>query len=112
VLVWKDNSLQTAAVLKTTKEEREQPMYNLSVGWPNTFLAAGFLTHNKGGGSFGGSHSSSRGGGSSGGLTFLQFLLIFFFVIVSFIVLVAALGSITSKSKKKQVRKSGLCLSP
>ena len=50
VLVWKDSSLQPATVLKTTLEEREQPVYNLSVDWPNTFLAAGFLTHNKGGG--------------------------------------------------------------
>jgi predicted lipid-binding transport protein (Tim44 family) len=100
VLVWKAGVLQPATVLKITREERPQSVYNLSVDWPNTFLAAGFLTHNKGGGSSSGSRSSSssRGGGSGGS----QSLIAFFFFIAFFIFVVAVLASIASKSKKSK----------
>jgi len=98
VLVWKAGILQSATVLRTSWEEREQPVYNLSVEWPNTFLAAGFLTHNKGGGSFGGSHSSSSGSG--GDLSLVQFLFILFFVIIFIVVIINALSSVGSRTKK------------
>lgn len=49
VLVWKDGGRHSATVLRTALEEKEQEVYNLSVGWPNTFLAGDFVTHNKGG---------------------------------------------------------------
>ncbi len=68
VLFWKDGVLRTTRVKRIVWEEHPQPVYNLSVGWPNTFLASGFLAHNKGGG---GSRSSSSGSshGRSGGST-------------------------------------------
>ncbi|MBZ5529682.1 MAG: TIM44-like domain-containing protein [Acidobacteriia bacterium] len=64
VLVWKDGGRHSATVLRTALEEKEQEVYNLSVGWPNTFLAGDFVTHNKGGSSGRSSSSSSRGSSS------------------------------------------------
>ena len=102
VLVWKEGVLKPATVLRIHWKERELPLYNLSVEWPNTFLAAGFLTHNKGGGSFGGSRSSSSTGGGGGELSFFQFIIIFFFFIVFFIVLISLLSSLASKLSKSK----------
>ncbi len=62
VLNWNDGEVRSATVLRTQLGEKEEPVYNLSVGSPNTFLAANFVTHNKGG-----SSSSSRSSSSSGG---------------------------------------------
>ncbi|MGA2465903.1 MAG: polymorphic toxin-type HINT domain-containing protein [Thermodesulfobacteriota bacterium] len=73
ILVWKDSSIQSATVLGTSLEEKEEQVYNLSVGWPNTFLAADFVTHNKGGSS----SSRSSSGGSGGELSWTAFLIIF-----------------------------------
>jgi predicted lipid-binding transport protein (Tim44 family) len=67
LLVWKDGGVHSATVLQMTLEGHEQEVYNLSVEWPNTFLAADFLTHNKGGSSGRSSSSSSRGSSSSSG---------------------------------------------
>jgi predicted lipid-binding transport protein (Tim44 family)/3-dehydroquinate synthase class II len=67
VLMWEDGGVRSATVLRTTLEGQEREVYNLSVGWPNTFLAAGFVTHNKGGSSSHSSSSSSRGSSSSSG---------------------------------------------
>ena len=61
VLMWEDGGVRSATVLRTTLEGQEREVYNLSVGWPNTFLAADFVTHNKGGSSSHSSSSSSRG---------------------------------------------------
>ena len=111
VLVWKDSRLQTAAVLKTTLEEREQPMYNLSVGWPNTFLASGFLAHNKGGSSFGGSHSPffqwQRRRPHLCSISFYFFLCPYLYLCLNQRPEIRRL-----KNKEKQDGKSGLCLSP
>ena len=85
VLVWKDGALQTARVSRIVWEERPQPVYNLSVGRPNTFLASGFLTHNKGGGRSSSSSSRSSSGGSGDGSTWGVFgILIFFHLIFWF----------------------------
>jgi predicted lipid-binding transport protein (Tim44 family)/3-dehydroquinate synthase class II len=65
LLVWKDGGVCSTTVLRTTLEGREREVYNLSAGWPNTFLAADFLTHNKGGSSSRSSSSSSRSGSGS-----------------------------------------------
>jgi len=75
VLVWKDDTTQNATVLRASMEEQEQQVYNLSVGWPNTFMAANFVTHNKGGSSS--SRSSSGGGGGGGEISMTAFLIIF-----------------------------------
>jgi preprotein translocase subunit SecG len=105
VILWKDGTLQTARVIRTVWEERPQPVYNLSVGQPNTFLASEFLTHNKGGGSSSSSSSRSSSGGSGGGSTgeFLLFLFFFilFFGFIVFILIVAA--SKTSKKKSENL---------
>jgi predicted lipid-binding transport protein (Tim44 family) len=65
--VWKDGEVEPATILRTTLEGHEQEVYNLSVEWPNTFLAADFVTHNKGGSSSRSSSSSSRGSSPSSG---------------------------------------------
>jgi predicted lipid-binding transport protein (Tim44 family)/intein/homing endonuclease len=85
VLVWKDGGIQTTTVVGAKQEEREQRVYNLSVGWPNTFLAAGFVTHNKGGSSSSSHSSSSSGGSSDGWFAFVIFGLFFAVFIVIFI---------------------------
>lgn len=68
VLFREGDVLVTAAVLSTRLNGEKEPVYNLSVNMPHTFLADDFVVHNKGGG---GGHSRSRssgsGGGSSGG---------------------------------------------
>ena len=67
VLFWNDGDVRSATVLRTQLGEKEEPVYNLSVGWPNTFVAASFVTHNKGGSSSHSSSSRSSSGSSSGG---------------------------------------------
>ena len=103
VLVWKKDALQPATVLRINWKERELPLYNLSVEWPNTFLAAGFLTHNKGGGGFSHSSSSSHGGGGGGeDLRFADFLkVIFFFGFIIFIFVYV--GSKAKNSKEENL---------
>jgi predicted lipid-binding transport protein (Tim44 family) len=94
VLLWEGGGVRSATILRTTLEGQEQEVYNLSVGWPNTFLAANFVTHNKGGSSSRSSSSSSRGSSSgSGGSSaedaifgFIAFLgAISIFVVIIFI---------------------------
>ncbi len=64
VLIWSGNAVRPAAVLETSTGAGKEPVYNISVGRPHTFLAADFLVHNKGGSS---SRSSSGGSRSSSG---------------------------------------------
>ena len=66
VLAWNDGNVRSAKVLRTWMEEKEERVYNLSVGSPNTFLAGNFVTHNKGGSSSSSRSSSSSSGGGSG----------------------------------------------
>lgn len=105
VLVWKEGVLQPASVLRTVWEERPQPVYNLSVGWPNTFLAAGFLTHNKGGGgSFRSSRSSSSSSsrGSSGESSWVEMILALVFIFLFFVFFMIVVVMIVSKFSKKK----------
>ena len=44
----------------------EQTVYNLTVGTPHTFIADGFVVHNKGGGFHGSGYHGGHGGGSGG----------------------------------------------
>jgi predicted lipid-binding transport protein (Tim44 family) len=100
VLILNDGILNPAGVIGTSTQEREEVVYNLSVGRPHTFLAGNFLVHNKGGGGF--SHSSSSRSGSSGsgsgssGVAFVAFLV---FVVVPIILVVVAVRRKTSKSE-------------
>ena len=100
VLVWREGTTHTATVLRISMEEQEQQVYNLTVGRPNTFVAAGFVTHNKGGSSSS-SSSSSSGGGSGGDLGLIPGLIIFalFFSIPLLIFIAAIRGRKKSKSE-------------
>jgi len=78
VLTWNDGDVRFATVLRTQLGEKEEPVYNLSVGSPNTFLAATFVTHNKGGSSSSSrSSSSSSGGGGGGEIAWIVIVIIF-----------------------------------
>jgi len=103
VLVWKNDTLQPATVLRIQWNEREMPLYNLSVEWPNTFVAAGFLTHNKGGGGFSSRSSSSYrsgSGGSGGDFSFSSFLMVVGFI--GFIIFIFAFLGSKSKTSKEE----------
>ena len=76
VLTWNDGDVRFATVLRTQLGEKEEPVYNLSVGSPNTFLAATFVTHNKGGSSSS-SRSSSSSGGGGGEIAWIVIVIIF-----------------------------------
>ncbi|MBI4765227.1 MAG: TIM44-like domain-containing protein [Deltaproteobacteria bacterium] len=102
---WEQGRLIQDKILRMDSAAGQGLVFNLEVDNPHTFIAEGFVVHNKGGGgSFGGSRSSSgsRGGGSGGSLSFFQFLFIFFFFILFFVVIIAVLGSIASKSIKNK----------
>ncbi len=98
VLMWKDRGIQSATVIRVAHEEKEQQVYNLSVEWPNTFLASDFATHNKGGGS---SHSSSssHSGGTGGQISWGTFLAIMAIVFI-FPILMIRLIARAKKSGK------------
>ncbi|MEW6305278.1 MAG: polymorphic toxin-type HINT domain-containing protein [Verrucomicrobiota bacterium] len=61
VCIYRQTTLETALVITVVQEEAEQTVFNLKVDGPHTFVADGFVVHNKGGGGFGSrSRSSSR----------------------------------------------------
>ena len=60
--------------------QKTVPVYNLSVGGPNTFIADGFMVHNKGGGFGGGYHS---GGASGGGDNAVWLIMAVIFILIS-----------------------------
>ena len=66
-------------------------VYNLTVDGSHTYIAGGFVVHNKGGGGGGfrssGGRSSSGGSGSSDGGQFVAFMMIGMFVIIMIIVI-------------------------
>lgn len=64
LVVWNKGQCQTATILHIAATTEEEVVYNLQVGEPHTFIADGFVVHNKGGGGF---HGGFHGGGSSGG---------------------------------------------
>lgn len=101
VLMWEDGGVRSATVLRTTMEGQEREVYNLSVGWPNTFLAADFVTHNKGGSSSHSSSSSSRGG-SSGDDAIFGFIAIFGAISV-FAVVIFIMARAKSQEKKENL---------
>jgi predicted lipid-binding transport protein (Tim44 family) len=104
VLTWNDGDVRFATVLRTQLGEKEEPVYNLSVGSPNTFLAGTFVTHNKGGSS---SHSSSSrsssssSGGSAGEIAWIVIVIIFC-TMFSLPFLFAFLSWINKRKKKSE----------
>lgn len=92
ILAWRDGTIITAIVTGKLRGEEDEPVFNLTVDGPHTYIACGFVVHNKGGGggyrSSGRSSSSgSRGGGSSGADGFIAFMMISTIVIVVIIVI-------------------------
>lgn len=71
----------------------DELVYNLRVGAPHTFVASGFVVHNKGGGGGGGFHGG-HGSGGSGDPTV-------FFIIVGVVVLVIFVSNV-AKSKQDE----------
>jgi len=101
VLVWKDGGTHSATVLRTALEGKEQEVYNLSVGRPNTFLAGDFVTHNKGGSSSRSSSSSSRGS-SSGDDSIFGFIAAVGAISV-FAVIILIMARASSREKKENL---------
>lgn len=87
-ITFSDNGmLIPATVLKTTKGNEKELVYNLSVNQPHTFLADDFVVHNKGGGGFRSSSGSRRSGSGSSSSSddifgWIIFLVIFVTIIV------------------------------
>jgi predicted lipid-binding transport protein (Tim44 family) len=79
-----------AEVLAIARGTEPVPVYTLAVSGPHTFLADGFVVHNKGGGGFHGGHSSSsyRSGGGSGGGDGAPPVAVFLIMGVAFVVFV------------------------
>ena len=63
--VWRKGMLKRTTVVDAHPLPKETAVYNLTVEQPNTFVADGFVVHNKGGG--GGGFRSSGGSRSGGG---------------------------------------------
>jgi predicted lipid-binding transport protein (Tim44 family) len=66
ILRWLDGRLARDSVRTVSQVAAETLVFNLQVDEPHTFVASGFVVHNKGG-SFGGSRSSSSSSRSGGG---------------------------------------------
>jgi predicted lipid-binding transport protein (Tim44 family) len=64
ILVWRNGHSHVAIVQRTDTTLVQTEVFNLEVSAPHTFIADGFVVHNKGGGFGGGGY---HGGGSSGG---------------------------------------------
>ncbi|MFB3893466.1 MAG: Hint domain-containing protein [Phycisphaerae bacterium] len=78
VMLWRDGRAQSATVSEARPTGQMATVYNLTVGSPHTFIADGFIVHNKGGGGFhGGSHGGSGGSGGSvlGGLMVIAVII-------------------------------------
>lgn len=64
---WTGSQVQPAVLHKIIVFDDDEPVFNLRVAGPHTFIADGFVVHNKGGGGGGGFHSSGGGGFHSSG---------------------------------------------
>jgi len=85
VVMWSEAGTWVVTVTAVEFTGVSAHVYNLTVGSPHTFIADGFVVHNKGGGF----HSSSRGGsGGGGGGSPIPLL-----IIVGVIVLIAIIGN-------------------
>ncbi len=82
---WDGRALVPASLRSREWSAATEPVYTLSVGAPHTFVADGFVAHNKGGG--GGFHGGGHGGGSGGnadpGMVLIVFGIIVAVAIVS-----------------------------
>ena len=67
ILTWKDNQTKIDTVIDKSCLDTPETVYNLTVDWPHTFIADGFIVHNKGGGGFHGGGGYHGSGSSSSG---------------------------------------------
>ena len=87
VLAWKDGYTK-AQVTGVEPLDADALVYNLTVDGPHTFIAGGFVVHNKGGGgggfrsSGGRSSSGSSGSGTEGEGPFIALIVLFAVIIV------------------------------
>ena len=99
ITVWNHGQMESAVIRRITALETEQPVYNLRVGSPHTFVADGFIVHNKGGGfgggGFGGGfHGGGYGGGGNGDPTA-------FFIIIGIIVFIVVVKKLAEMKEEK-----------
>ena len=84
LMVFESGQFLSAFVRSKESAPVDSAVFNLEVGSPHTFIADGFVVHNKGGGGgHGGSFHSGSGGGSDGPIipfVFFSGLLVFFVV--------------------------------
>ncbi|MBN2018893.1 MAG: TIM44-like domain-containing protein [Sedimentisphaerales bacterium] len=88
ILLYSDNKVIPAKIDNRVSavSTQQEEVYNLTVGWPHTFIADGVVVHNKGGG-FGGGHSH-RGGrsGKADPLSVVLFILVWFVFILIWLI--------------------------
>ena len=60
ICVFRGGRVESAPVIECRPTGEARPMFNLRVGDPHTFIADGFVVHNKGGGGFGGGGAVPR----------------------------------------------------
>ena len=66
ILTWRDDTPTPAPIASRTEKEEAEDVFNLTVEAPHTFIADGFVVHNKGGGGHSSGHFGGHGTGSSG----------------------------------------------
>jgi hypothetical protein len=79
VLIFRDGKTTSATIREIDRGSAEAPVFHLAVGEPHTFVADGFVAHNKGGG--GGGSRSSGSSRSSGGTPIGKEGTIVFFIV-------------------------------
>lgn len=93
VMIWRDGESRSVTVTSKQIGESAEPVYNLTVAWPHTFVADNFIVHNKGGGgghsSFHGSSGHRGGGSGSGDNGWVPFVFFIGFIVVICIINIA-----------------------
>jgi predicted lipid-binding transport protein (Tim44 family) len=95
IMAWRNGRLMPATIQQITATDQEVVVYNLQVGEPHTFVADGFVVHNKGGGG-GGFHGGGYHGGSGGGTLDPTTFFIIFGLIVGVCLILSLSGRFES----------------
>lgn len=94
ILAWRGGITQTATVRKLRAGTEDTTVFNLQVGSPHTFVADGFVVHNKGGGGFGGGGHGGSGGSVDD--------YVFWIIVGIFITYYLIRWAVTKADKKEQ----------
>jgi predicted lipid-binding transport protein (Tim44 family) len=96
--IWDGHAVAAGKLVSCERGVANVPVYTLSVDAPHTFLADGFIAHNKGGGGFhgGGFHSSSRGSGGGNGNPAGVF------VVIGIIMVIIVISKISERAKSSE----------